>query len=504
MAKYNAVLIDLVSIQQYVFASSKIKENLGASYLLKAVYEDPLIKTKPLLKPKGYIGGGNALLFFVDYSDAKKFVEEWTSKLMVEFPGITASFAIDQIEFTDDSDNKFMDGKNKLFEQLAVNKYRYHPQVIIPTHGLTAPCARTGLSMDSWINAGDEKGYYSSTLKAKNDAVDIATHKMNSDFPCVSENGFEFTNELDKLGSSRGQDSHIAIVHIDGNGMGNRFKECVTLKDVRDLSESLESATKCSFTDLLIYVMNNYNKFEKENIKTYPTADNKKIIPIRPIILGGDDVTFVCDGRLGIHFAQIFLEFFMSKSVSDNKTISACAGVAITKLKYPFYRGYTLSEELCRSAKTKRKEFGNNGSWIDWHISYGGFSGSLEDIREQYKVTQGNLLMRPYKLIRGDSEISFYNLLDNTKQFFKKENGKQKFPNSKIKELREVLTQSADISKLFKQSLDARRLDLPNFNSATISDQLFINDKTPFYDMIELTELYPKFEIEKEVQNAII
>nr|WP_269849654.1 hypothetical protein [Methanosarcina horonobensis] len=39
--------------------------------------------------------------------------------------------------------------------------------------------------------------------------------------------------------------------------------------------------------------------------------------------------------------------------------LSSCAGVAITKTKYPFYRGYELAEDLCKNAKKRiQKEEG--------------------------------------------------------------------------------------------------------------------------------------------------
>lgn len=506
MSTYTAVLIDTISIQDYVFGSNKLKENLGASYLVKNIYNLGGLKNKPLSSPEGYVGGGNALWFFNGEPKAKDFLIEWSTRLLVEFPGVKTAVAIGEIEFADENDAGFKNIKNELFEQLAANKFRYHPQVILPTHGLTATCSRTGVSMEDWIDAGDDSGYFSSISKAKDDAVDAATQKMYEDFPCVFVNGFKFTNELDELGSSKGEDSHIAIVHIDGNGMGKRFEECVTLNQTRQLSRTLEEeATKCCFDDLLTHIIKNYEKIKEEISIEVKKKTEAKIIPIRPIILGGDDITFVCDGRLGIYFAQIFLEKFQSKTVSDGKPISACAGVAITKLKYPFYRGYQIAEELCRNAKKKRKEKNDDGSWIDWHISYGGFSGTLDDIREQYKVTQGSLLMRPYKLIDNDSEISFYNLIKNSKQLYEKdkESRKQKFPNTKLKELREVLTLGEEAIDSFVNDIKLRKLNLPKFSNTVIGDKLFYDvvekketvKKTPYFDMIELAEIYPKFEL---------
>jgi hypothetical protein len=40
MSGLAAVIIDTVSIQSYIFSSNKLKENVGASYLVKKIYEE--------------------------------------------------------------------------------------------------------------------------------------------------------------------------------------------------------------------------------------------------------------------------------------------------------------------------------------------------------------------------------------------------------------------------------------------------------------------------------
>ncbi|MBK9404471.1 MAG: hypothetical protein IPN57_08060 [Ignavibacteria bacterium] len=383
MSDYYGVLIDTTSIQQYVFSGNRLKENLGASFLVQDIYNAILkdVTIKPDLE--GFIGGGNALLFFEDKIRAKEFVKEWTRNLLIETPGLTTAIAISN-ETIDESDlnnpEKFQLFKKSIFKQLTENKNSYFPQVTLSSHGITADCKNTGLTMEDWYEDkadNDDSGYYSSVSTSKQRTVFNSGIKLNEIFANVKENKFEFTNELEKLGRSENQDSHISIVHIDGNGMGNRFEECKTLKEIQDLSESLEKATVDSFKDLLRHIIDNIEEI-KIDLDLL-----KNIIPIRPIILGGDDITFVCDGRLGIYFAKIFLEAFEKKQVSDGEPITACAGVAITKLKYPFYRGYKLSEELCASAKLKRKDNGKSGSWIDFHIAYGGISAELKEIREK-------------------------------------------------------------------------------------------------------------------------
>jgi hypothetical protein len=229
----------------------------------------------------------------------------------------------------------------------------------------------------------------------------------------------------------------------------------------------------------------------------YPRDNGKYILPIRPIVLGGDDITFVCDGKLGIYFSKLFIEAFEKKQISDKKKLTACAGVAIIKSKYPFYRGYELAEELCGSAKKKRRENKDLYSYLDFHISMGGLAGSLAQIREKYfKVPQGNLIYSPYKFTSQD-DYSFDLFVNNTKTL------RGSFPGNKIYELRQALTLSEESTKQFVQEMEYRKRKLPEIPGQYYHQtKLFDNKKTPYFDMIELMEFYPDFELNsKEAVN---
>ncbi len=486
MKEYYAVLIDTASIQQYVFGSSKLKENLGASHLIKDLYKDIQVSKACMPDVDGYIGGGNALMFFNSKEKVNSFIKEYSRRLLMDAPGVNTVFAVSELPISEsDFENKdvFMSFKNSLFDQLATNKGKYALKIMVPPHGITADCSRTGFTMDIWEVSSCN--YISSVSYAKIENSKMARKKLEIDYDFVYKAGLTFTDELEQLGSSKGEDSHIAIVHIDGNDMGERFKKCSTLTKIKELSSAVENTTQQSFVALLQHILDNFNNI---NIELGLDKQNK-IIPIRPIILGGDDITFVCDGRLGIYFAQKFLENFENegkKLISvDGNGLSACAGIAITKLKYPFYRGYRLSEELCSNAKKTRRSKNDSGSWLDFHISFGGFSGSLEGIRKKFnQVPQGELLLRPYKLIDSDDDYSFSNMIKNTRKL-------ASLPNSKIKELREAITLGEDVTRSFINHIKAQKLDLPFIEN----DNLYRNKKTPYYDMIELIELYPEFAI---------
>lgn len=517
MNSCHAVLLDTVSIQQYIFQSNKLKENLGASFLVENIYDAHLSNAMYAVLGKkidmdawkkhphenavfdapfeaAYTGGGNAMLLFRDERIAEEFMAVWTRNLLLDCPGIVTAAASGRMDL-----NNFVEAKTELFRLLRENKSKHIPITSLSTHGITAQCAHSGLSMEIWNNS--EGAYVSAGTHAKIEAAALSQSKINEQYQTILNNKFCFTDQLDQLGQIAGEESHIAIVHIDGNSMGKRFKAMKTLEDMRKLSMTVADATSEAFSDLIKLVVQKYDEimeslgFDKtsdDENRRYPMDEsNRKILPLRPIILGGDDLTFVCDGRLGIYLAGIFIASLEEKEVSDKKSLTACAGISITKSKYPFYRGYRLAEELCRHAKTVRHDNGDSFSYIDFHVSSGGFSGSLDTIREKhFRVHERSLLCRPYRLSSdGNDELGFETLVRNTAKL------KNNFPNNKIKELRHVLTLSEKAGVRFVNEMRYRGRALPEMPGRTYSESLFDNEKTPYLDMIELMEFYPDYEL---------
>lgn len=501
--KITGVLLDVTGIQGYVFGSNKLKENLGASFLVENVYEGFLrevaesefpgknkldcwqnepeklyIKEDSNIEMEvGYIGGGNALLFFRDPNKAVQFVRKWSKELLLKTPGLSTAVAMAEDIDLDNSQQWL----TNLFKQLNENKFTHHPQVALPRHGITTECWRTGLSAECEPDAEDEdKRLISSVAASKLHHTDFAHEMFSNLFRDVLKN-YQFPKNMEKLGQSEGE-SHIAIVHIDGNGMGRRFMECGTIEDLRRLSVSVRKATEESMKSLLKQITGDYAYYqEQKKFKLEPNT-----IPIRPIILGGDDVTFVTDARLGVYFAEKFIEAFAGgEPVADGKSLSACAGVAITKTKYPFYRGYKLAEDLCREAKKKAKDK-KDESWLDFHIAYGGFSGEIEEIRQKhYTVKAGKLCYRPYRIWPEKSDAQSFS------EFKKGMKKLSKWPRNKQKELREVLTLGEETTKQFIEEMKNRGNILPDRpGNPSLKDTGWEGTKTPYFDMLELVEFY--------------
>lgn len=172
--------------------------------------------------------------------------------------------------------------------------------------------------------------------------------------------------------------NYIAIIHIDGNGLGqllinlqsavkNNEKEYLTLYP--EFSDKLKNATENAV---------------KKAIETL--HKNERFYAARPVVVGGDDITFMVRAPEAISFTNRFIREFeyetealisslaeyLPQSVKQAlpKCLSACAGVAFCNLSAPFSRIYERAEELCGLAKQKVKAQAINSNEIASAVAF--------------------------------------------------------------------------------------------------------------------------------------
>jgi hypothetical protein len=514
----KAILFDTRSIQQYIFSGNKLRTNIGASYIVEHVFESQLIK---ILKNKfdgqadleswqdteeadfsnftekcriAYIGGGNALVLFQEDTDdsvLKNIVTEFTKELLVTYPGLKTGAAIGELDLS--STEAYQKSDDDLHKKLKHNQNTVFPQVNVPYTGLTQACSINGEVADYWdthhkIVPGQEgkARFFSQEVAAKAMIAKKANEKLHEKF-VHSIGNFLFPMELDHLGQQETK-NYIAIVHVDGNNMGKKFMDCKSLAKRVKLSKDVKKKTETAFARLLESIVTEYDTYDRE-LKL-----EANYLPIRPLILGGDDATFICAGKMALTYAKRFIEYMRENN--SLLGIECCGGVAILPTSYPFFRGYELAEQLCDEAKKKSRKKGD--SWLDFARLHGEQAPTLDQIRQQeYRGAQGDLHFGPYKVGEPEYYYSIDKLFDCIHQLnqgiIKKDNGQTGMAKNKIKEMRDVLQHGEHACHQFVEQLHHIEQTLPNvLGWEMYKDNLWDKKQTPYVDAIEMMDFMPK------------
>lgn len=370
---------------------------------------------------------------------------------------------------------------------------------------MTQDCNSTRLvAVDRSSNIQNSPGNYpvSRDIVAKLAAVPAANEDLKQIiFDPKIPNLWEVRREFDDFGRSEGEMSYIAVVHIDGNSMGDRFKIYAEGKNDRDyisamrsLSASVEAAGKNVLKQLTEELIDAWEKLQASiDLKS-------QTIPFRPLVYGGDDITFVCDGRLGLSLAVRCLQLLEKQPIADGKPLTACAGVCIVKAHYPFARAYEMSESLCQSAKKVAKHErlakdirSESVSAIDWHIATSGLLGSISEIRQREYCSQKGkpLEMRPLLLHTDPDDWQNWENFESIINKFETDLWKGK--RNKVKALREVLRRDKDATKEFLTSYQLKELPkiaATGFDTEMLAKQGWLNDVCGYFDAIEAIDFY--------------
>lgn len=532
--KLTVTVIDTAEIQNYIFSSNKLRENIGASYLVqqatgswvveelkklwknaiyipneKALTEEtasPRIQDGNIVAELMYSGGGNTVLLFMQLSHAHEFMRSWSKRVLDHAPGIRIIAAHKSFEW---EANDLQATISKLINEDIAQKKRYGI-ASSPLLGLsvTADCNSTrlvavGMSNEygAPIDENDhrDQGRYlvSREVAKKISAVPDANKQLRQIFSALPQQ-LKFPYQFDHLGRSQGESSYIAVVHADGNKMGDRFKTYGKqhkdndsfIQAFRLLSHDINQAGIAALQAVLkeVITLISTERFKLPNSHPY--------FPFRPLVYGGDDVTFVCDGRLGLILAAKYLSEFEKQPTVDESVsgkLSACAGISIVKVHYPFARAYQLSESLCKSAKKfiHQESSAQGLSVLDWHIATAGLLGTLGQIRErEYKVEAGDLTMRPIFL---NSEVNQWRNWDDFKQVVDcfQTDPDWRDRRNKVMALRDVLREGPVATQKFLLTYQLERL--PEFSQANdaLAEEGWIDKACGYFDAIEAIEFIP-------------
>jgi hypothetical protein len=459
------VLIETAGNQDFIFATNKQKQNAGASeltyrigtaFVLNAVagevpaYNGLARQLEEAMAAADYAKqldeiaranpfgptvpvevlvatSGKAVLLVADCERGERIIEQVTRRALYEAPGavvrgIVAKDAFD-LDSADPSEaHKQMGNIHQDIERLRLDLPP--PEARFPTLPILAPCQTSGLPAERREPDGE---YLSISASLKREAAKAGWKRVRK---ALGDMGKKLPPNVEWL------DDHmnlpwLAVVHADGNGFGKVFlgldqhippQRRRTARDYcyfyRDLSLALELAGVRA-----LYKALDALPLREVTIK----GKTEELPPIVPLVLGGDDLTVVCDGSHAIAFAKAYLRAF--ERVTEAQCIygfrsviptlvdpdnagqpmrfGGAAGIAIVKPHHPFHRAYHLAEELTRSAKATKVNLQSDAvSAFDFHIVFDDAAADLEQLREFWTVEEKRVPREESAAVRQECQPS--------------------------------------------------------------------------------------------------
>lgn len=506
-------LVDTTGIQDYIFSSNILTHIVGASGLVHQIthewlrevlaalgrhnLDDPrkTIEGDHLEAELIYSGGGNALLIFSHESLSREFALQLSRKALQRAAGLEMVIVHENLPdeaFTPEARvvSSHLREIQKKAQLKKVDRQRSSPLLGL---GVTAACPYTQKPASRQL----EQEWVSTEIFQKATAgYDFAEKYLAEKFKQAAD-GYAFMQKFgDISGAEKG--SYLAVVHADGTGTGARLVDWIKKNEDQPdrqllgcLKEFSQGIT-AGMDSALSAVIEKLRTVVKKEIVPHAAG----ALPLRIMVFDGDDVTFACDGRVGLQLAALFLEELSRVNLPDGKgPVAGRAGVAIVKSHFPFSQAYQLAEQLSRSARAYARQRENDAHLptapmaMDWHISTSGLVNRLDYIREQaYRRAGHTLLMRPLIIGNGAEWRSWRNFQDICAAFCNRPDWAEK--HSKLKEyFTRLIEGQAAVKKFLEVNPGLPELPpVPGYNQA--AETGFIGHVCAYHDAIEAMDFF--------------
>lgn len=448
-------------IQEFIFKTNQLQEIVGASEIVKSL-EQEFEQISNYQKGNENIllnAAGNIKAIFDDKEKLERVVKEFPKKIMQKAYGITISQAIVKMAGDKHTQEEINELEKKLKTQR--NKPSIPLDLSINIMELAPKTARPLFEIDKNDNELDKASF----LKRKANEAFYEKNPRNKEFTNISE----FSNGKGK----------IAIIHADGNGLGQLIPNIKM--PLNEFSKKLDIATKKAFNEA-----------------------RDETMDIREVVLGGDDLTVICNANNALEFTRKFLANFEKETKElGNGGLTACAGIAYCNEKYPFHYAVSLAEALCSATKKHAKAINKDlapSSLIFHNIQSSNFQSWDKFIKDELTIQNDKETIRcdfgPYYLSQeGQPSIEDF---ENTVKAYRQEGS----PISRLREWMGELSKSkqysenllARINEMIKANnkwkCEIMDNNLKKINPKLCNQELIIDKdgyrKTPIYDVLQI------------------
>lgn len=509
-SSYILAMYDVSGIQDYIFATNRLRENAGASYQVTRILDEFLVdalqetanqepenqkkaeivtnwKDEDMLKlPEQeniraeiiYIGGGNAVVLFRDKEFFKKAGEILGIRTAENCQGLYLAAAYIETGLYNFADDMLKLKKNMHdLKQNMVRQPIYSPFPVIEQEDSSHQ------PITNQICYGGKPENVTRIQYQKRKAYDDIKYNQTLFPKLIGQNDYGYPEEMDQLCREDGEDSSIAIVHIDGNGMGDRIEKLIEkyskytdgVPKIRRESKDIAKLFQDTYAEVLQklcdcgVVISGCGQSDKKEIK--------RMFPLRPILLEGDDFTFLCRAELALPIAAGFMQNLMQKQKDEPQKITACGGIALVHSHFPFRLAYSIAEELCSNAKEawyaykKRNDAGISTCYLDFQV----IQESVTELSARNRIWK----KRPYSITMNEHDEMEDSLL---KLFKIIKNMTEKWPSGRLHKIYRALLSGGSAMKLLEREFASRGYKIDDLVQGKWQD-------SPLPDALELRGL---------------
>jgi len=430
-------------IQDFIFRSSRLREVVGASQLLTRFcrsIDDTLAK-----KHGGQVvvnDGGSFRVIFDDLAKAHAFGADLAELYRLALGGsLTVAEPVRL-------DGDFRKANEQAGERLRWAKSRRQGAIAEVHMPYVAFCASCGVALArkrerlTGRRATNRSSYICEACRAKAAERDRKPRAILDELyeayctslgtqPTIDLDWPEDADDIARLDLR--QRNYVAYLVADGNSMGRTFGMC-DRDQLKELSERLAPVLQ----DSLALAAASFRKV---------VAEHAHMIPMIPLILGGDDLFALIPAPYALDFARRFcleweqrMKQLVDKiGLTDLPHPTVAAAVVICKSTYPFALAHRRSEALLKEAKRQSKlltaETGEHLSAVNFEVILGNrLAGQEDDDAKNSRVVRPTL--RPYWVCDGNLSQNAQERGFEIKTLLSQRLALKDIPNKRLAELR--------------------------------------------------------------------
>lgn len=413
------VFLDVSKKQEFIFRSNKLKDVQYNSFVLKAIseiYSDEDLEVNKNLKLflrdmsvsltnslkliefkcDAYIsGGGCSYIRFDKEEKAKAFIKKYSKDVLENFPDVElymSYITVDDEKLLFPNIIAQLREKGDHLKDLRRSRFR-----------------RISFGVEELDERGNPLTIESDTTSQskfyRNAFTELFGNKLKN-YTCEDFYEIEYEQDQFKINNDSGRKfcNYIGVISIDGNKMGELVSRVTSFEEYMKLSKEIDA--------YYAYVVG-------KSIKKISRMGNCKL-KIAPIILAGDDICVIVHAHKSISLAKSILEEIQNDdNLKDFSTIklllkkaglsnlSACGGVSLVKIGYPFFEAVEEAESMCKNSKLASHMNETFDSYLDWSLNKGGkretqdYSLFLKEMNKHFEYTA-----KPYPVALSNNSIA--------------------------------------------------------------------------------------------------